>query len=79
MAKSLKSPKPRGGLYGPGTFPGPLSFCALPLTDAGSVEVGYGPVCAKHWGLPHTPKGTPTVSPAAAPVDPYTPGTWTGD
>jgi len=34
------------------------SFCNLALTDAGSVEVGYGPVCAKHWGLPHAPKGT---------------------
>ena len=41
------------------------SFCGLALTDAGSVEVGYGPVCAKHWGLPHAPKGTPAV---AAPV-----------
>lgn len=35
------------------------SFCGLELTDAGSVEVGYGPVCARHWGLPHAPKGTP--------------------
>lgn len=34
------------------------SFCGLPLTDEGSVEVGYGPVCAAHWGLPHSPKGT---------------------
>lgn len=38
------------------------SFCNLSLTDAGSVEVGYGPVCAQHWGLPHAPKGTPAVS-----------------
>lgn len=47
------------------------SFCDAALTDAGSVEVGYGPVCAKHWGLPHHPKGTPTLAPvgAAAPVD----------
>jgi hypothetical protein len=37
------------------------SFCGLPLTDAGSVEVGYGPVCAKKWNLPHTAKGTPSV------------------
>lgn len=34
------------------------SFCHLPLTDEGSVEVGYGPVCADHWGLPHKPRGT---------------------
>lgn len=39
------------------------SFCGLPLTDAGSVEVGYGPVCAKHWGLPHVPFGTPILHP----------------
>jgi len=38
------------------------SFCDLPLTDAGSVEVGYGPVCAKKWGLPHEPKGTPQLT-----------------
>lgn len=40
---------------------GRCSFCGLELTDAGSVEVGYGPVCAKHWGLPHKPKGTPQL------------------
>jgi hypothetical protein len=37
------------------------SFCNLPLTDAGSVAVGYGPVCADHWGLPHAPAGTPAL------------------
>jgi hypothetical protein len=41
---------------------GRCSFCNLPLTDAGSVEVGYGPVCARHWGLPHTPQGTPDLN-----------------
>lgn len=40
---------------------GLCSFCGLQLTDEGSVEVGYGPICAKHWGLPHTPKGTPKL------------------
>lgn len=40
---------------------GLCSFCGQPLTDAGSVEVGYGPVCARHWGLPHRPKGTPEL------------------
>lgn len=34
------------------------AFCGLPLTDEGSVEVGYGPVCAKHWGLPHKALGS---------------------
>ena len=42
------------------------SFCNLPLTDAGSVDVGYGPVCAKSWGLPHAPKGTPELKAVAA-------------
>ena len=37
------------------------SFCGLALSDAGSVEVGYGPICARKWGLPHSPKGTPTL------------------
>jgi Family of unknown function (DUF6011) len=41
------------------------SFCNLALTDAGSVEVGYGPTCAKKWGLPHAPKGTPNVQAVA--------------
>lgn len=45
---------------------GLCSFCALPLTDAGSVEVGYGPVCADRWGLPHQPKGTPVLTTPAA-------------
>lgn len=39
------------------------SFCGLPLTDEGSTEVGYGPVCAKNWGLPHKAKGTQELSP----------------
>jgi hypothetical protein len=28
------------------------SFCGRGLTDEGSIEVGYGPVCADKWGLP---------------------------
>lgn len=66
------------------------SFCGLALTDAGSVEVGYGPICAQHWGLPHKPKGTPALKPvpqqqpqssyATAPSKSrWTPGEWTGD
>jgi uncharacterized protein DUF6011 len=38
------------------------SFCNIPLTDAGSVEVGYGPICAYNYDLPHTPLGTPAVA-----------------
>jgi hypothetical protein len=31
---------------------GCCSFCNLELSDARSLAVGYGPVCAKKWGLP---------------------------
>jgi hypothetical protein len=40
---------------------GNCSFCGKQLTDAGSVELGYGAICARHYGLPHTPKGTPVL------------------
>jgi hypothetical protein len=45
---------------------GCCSFCAKPLTDDGSIEVGYGPICAKHYGLPWKSAGTKVL--AAAPV-----------
>jgi len=44
-----------------GQLTGHCSFCAKELTDAGSIEVGYGPVCARKYGLPHTPKGSGKV------------------
>lgn len=31
---------------------GACCFCARELTDARSVAVGYGPICADHYGLP---------------------------
>lgn len=37
------------------------SFCGLGLTDAGSVEAGYGPICARRYGLPHVAVGTPEL------------------
>lgn len=40
---------------------GACSFCNTGLTDEGSIEVGYGPVCAKRFGLPHKPKGSKVV------------------
>lgn len=57
-----------------GALMGRCSFCNLQLTDDGSVEVGYGPICAKHYGLPHTAKGvrhilTTTVPVTEIPVD----------
>lgn len=35
-----------------GTLTGSCCFCAKELTDARSVSVGYGPVCADHYSLP---------------------------
>jgi len=32
---------------------GECCFCDRKLTESGSVEVGYGPVCAGNFGLPH--------------------------
>ena len=32
---------------------GNCMFCARTLTDPQSVAVGYGPICAGHYGLPH--------------------------
>ena len=32
---------------------GKCCFCGLKLTESGSVQVGYGPVCAGNFGLPH--------------------------
>lgn len=34
-----------------GHLHGNCCFCRLPLTDERSVSAGYGPVCAKKWGL----------------------------
>lgn len=39
------------GAYGRRT--GNCCFCALTLTDARSLRVGYGPICAANYGLPH--------------------------
>lgn len=44
-----------------GAVTGACSFCRRELTDAGSVEVGYGPICADKYGLPHTPKGSAKI------------------
>jgi hypothetical protein len=35
-----------------GKLTGNCCFCRIPLTTAESTEVGYGPVCAKNYGLP---------------------------
>lgn len=46
---------------------GACSFCAKPLTDDGSIEVGYGPVCAKHYNLPWKAQGTKVLATATGP------------
>jgi hypothetical protein len=38
-----------------GKLTGKCCFCNAKLTDPKSTSVGYGPVCAKHYGLPHGP------------------------
>jgi hypothetical protein len=43
------------------------SFCGLPLTDEGSVRVGYGPICAMNYDLPHIPFGVPILAEVPVP------------
>lgn len=38
-----------------GRLTGHCCFCSKTLTDPVSVDLGYGPVCAKKWGLQHKP------------------------
>jgi len=52
-----------------GKLTGNCSFCETQLTDPQSVALGYGPVCAKHWHLPHSysgPKADKAVNVAQA-------------
>jgi hypothetical protein len=41
-----------------GKFTNTCSFCGLELTHDYSVMVGYGPICAGKWDLPHAYNGT---------------------
>lgn len=43
---------PIGFAKNSGRLCGSCMFCGLTLEDERSTQVGYGPVCAKHWGLP---------------------------
>lgn len=36
-----------------GRLTGQCCFCGLTLTDEKSTDVGYGPICAAKWSLPH--------------------------
>lgn len=55
LVKFSVNPAQVAAEYGKGT--GECCFCARPLTNgkAGSVEVGYGPICADKFGLPWQP------------------------
>lgn len=44
---------PAGQAAAYGRRTGECSFCSRTLTDTVSVAVGYGPICAAKWGLPH--------------------------
>jgi hypothetical protein len=48
-----------------GRLNGACCFCGLKLEDERSVAVGYGPVCAKNWGLPWGAEKFSFVSEAA--------------
>ncbi len=43
-----------------GKLCGRCCFCNSSLSDLKSVDVGYGPICAKKWGLPHGKKAKPS-------------------
>ena len=50
LTKFNADPVKAAAAYGQAT--GNCCFCARELTDARSVEVGYGPICADRYGLP---------------------------
>lgn len=60
-----------------GKLTGHCCFCGLQLTDVESVAVGYGPICAGHYGLPHGNKPVQhrrkLADLALASVQPYAP------
>lgn len=50
LAGFAANPAAMAAAYGKHT--GNCCFCGKELTDPKSVKVGYGPICADHWGLP---------------------------
>lgn len=61
------NPAAAGAAYG--RLTGNCSFCTQGLSDEGSLEVGYGPKCAKNYGLPHKPRGSAKVTPVLGRLD----------
>jgi uncharacterized protein DUF6011 len=51
LQRLADNPAEVAGEYG--RLTGRCSFCSLALTDPESTAVGYGPICASHYGLPH--------------------------
>ena len=49
LCELAENPSKAGAAHGRRT--GNCCFCATELSDQRSVDVGYGPVCAKKWGL----------------------------
>jgi Family of unknown function (DUF6011) len=49
LSEFAADPEGVAGAYGRRT--GNCCFCRKPLSDGYSLEVGYGPECAKHYGL----------------------------
>ncbi len=66
LAVIMSDPAKAAASYG--ALSGACSFCDRALTDDGSVEVGYGPVCAKKFGLPWVRRGVRDVERSAAPI-----------
>lgn len=52
-ALTLFAADPAGVAKAYGIKTGHCCFCARELTDKVSVGLGYGPICAERWGLPH--------------------------
>jgi hypothetical protein len=56
IARVIANPVDMVKQYGHAT--GNCSFCSRPLDDSTSVALGYGPSCAKRYGLPWSVKAT---------------------
>jgi uncharacterized protein DUF6011 len=50
---------PAGVASAYGKLTGACCFCSIALTDERSTSVGYGPICAGHYGLPWGEKAEP--------------------
>jgi hypothetical protein len=73
LVEFAKAPARHAAVHGHRT--GNCCFCSRLLTDAVSVAVGYGPVCAENYGLPHAaPAAQEASAVEAAPAVPQAGG-----